>query len=252
MKFNSNDNKRNQSDDNVIKNRFVFNVKNNQTLLLTHLDLYISDAGAKANNYVLPAEFFVEVSQDGTNYERVKHQNVSTPTEVGTFESNTLKQTSGLADVQGNTDVKTLRINFEPILAKYIKFQWKPRPVAENNNAQSNSHYSWLLREVRFYSVSEQLETLKQTYLVKETEKTNILDKLTTLIDYYKNLTDTSTNRYAVVIEKSKQLSNQLTNQKELLKSQKPEIFKAKYFKIHWISERIWKWFNKSKFTKFK
>ncbi|UWV79987.1 hypothetical protein NW072_02470 [Mycoplasmopsis felis] len=96
---NSNDNKRNQSDDNVIKNRFVFNVKNNQTLLLTHLDLYISDAGAKANNYVLPAEFFVEVSQDGTNYERVKHQNVSTPTEVGTFESNTLKQTSGLADV---------------------------------------------------------------------------------------------------------------------------------------------------------
>ncbi|WAM01242.1 hypothetical protein NWE60_01040 [Mycoplasmopsis felis] len=81
-------------------------------------------------------------------------------------------------------------------------------------------------REVRFYSVSEQLETLKQTYLVKETEKTNILDKLTTLIDYYKNLTDTSTNRYAVVIEKSKQLSNQLTNQKELLKSQKPEIFK--------------------------
>lgn len=65
---------------------------------------------------------------------------------------------------------------------------------------------------MRFYSVNEQLETLKQTYLVKETEKTNILDKLTTLIDYYKNLTDTSTNRYAVVIEKSKQLSNQLTN----------------------------------------
>ncbi|MCU9931223.1 hypothetical protein NW733_00270 [Mycoplasmopsis felis] len=58
------------------------------------------------------------------------------------------------------------------------------------------------LREVRFYSVNEQLETLKQTYLVKETEKTNILDKLTTLVDYYKNLTDTSTNRYAVVIEK--------------------------------------------------
>ncbi|WXA52347.1 hypothetical protein RRG58_05005 [Mycoplasmopsis cynos] len=224
---NSNDNKRNQSDDNVIKNRFVFNVKNNQTLLLTHLDLYISDAGTKANNYVLPAEFFVEVSQDGTNYERVKHQNVSRPTEVGTFESNTLKHTSGLADVQGSTDVKTLRMNFEPILAKYIKFQWKPRPVVENNNAQSNSHYSWGLAEVRFYSVSEQLETLKQTYLVKETEKTNILDKLTTLIDYYKNLTDTSTNRYAVVIEKSKQLSNQLTNQKELLKSQKPETFKA-------------------------
>ncbi|MCU9938805.1 hypothetical protein NWQ34_04215 [Mycoplasmopsis felis] len=83
---------------------------------------------------------------------------------------------------------------------------------------------------MRFYSVSEQLETLKQTYLVKETEKTNILDKLTTLIDYYKNLTDTSTNRYAVVIEKSKQLSNQLTNQKELLKSQKPEIFKSEIF----------------------
>ncbi|MCU9937519.1 hypothetical protein NW731_03580 [Mycoplasmopsis felis] len=82
------------------------------------------------------------------------------------------------------------------------------------------------IREVRFYSVNEQLETLKQTYLVKETEKTNILDKLTTLVDYYKNLTDTSTNRYAVVIEKSKQLSNQLTNQKELLKSQNPETFK--------------------------
>ncbi|UWW00787.1 hypothetical protein NW064_06405 [Mycoplasmopsis felis] len=80
---------------------------------------------------------------------------------------------------------------------------------------------------MRFYSVNEQLETLKQTYLVKETEKTNILDKLTTLVDYYKNLTDTSTNRYAVVIEKSKQLSNQLTNQKELLKSQNPETFKA-------------------------
>ncbi|UWV84186.1 hypothetical protein [Mycoplasmopsis felis] len=105
---------------------------------------------------------------------------------------------------------------------------------------------------MRFYSVNEQLETLKQTYLVKETEKTNILDKLTTLVDYYKNLTDTSTNRYAVVIEKSKQLSNQLTNQKELLKSQNPETFKGKYFKIHWISERIWKWFNKIKFTKFK
>ncbi|WP_322910682.1 hypothetical protein [Mycoplasmopsis felis] len=214
------------TDQSNLKNQFVYQVKNNEQVLINGLILNIreTDINNGLGGLVIPEEIRISVSQDGQNFTPVQHQDKIFHSDFGLSggTNNVILQTYFNTR---ETSIKAVTINFEPTFAKYIKFQWKPRSRTGSNN--QIEHYSWEISEIEFNDITDKdLDKLKNTYINKTTEKENILTKLENSLNYYKQLTDVSSKRYKFVIETAKNLSNSFTLNKEFIKSLNINEFK--------------------------
>ncbi|UWV85252.1 hypothetical protein NW066_00660 [Mycoplasmopsis felis] len=214
------------TDQSNLKNQFVYQVKNNDQVLINGLVLNIRESSEQTGlgGLVIPEEIIISVSQDGQNFTPVKHQDKISHLDFGNSAgtNNSVLQTYFITR---ENSIKAVTINFEPVFAKYIKFQWKPR--LRNNNNNRIEHFSWEISEIEFNDITDKdLDKLKNTYINKTTEKENILTKLENSLNFYKQLTDVSSNRYKFVIQTAKNLSNSFTLNKEFIKSLNINEFK--------------------------
>ncbi|WP_036430155.1 hypothetical protein [Mycoplasmopsis felis] len=216
------------TDQSNLKNQFVYQVKNNEQVLINGLILNIreTDINNGLGGLVIPEEIRISVSQDGQNFTPVQHQDKISHNDFGLSggTNNAILQT------YFNTreiSIKAVTINFEPTFAKYIKFQWKPRSRTGSNN--QIEHYSWEISEIEFQDLNNKdLDALKKEYITKTKQQDKIIEKLKKLIEYYADLTDTNSKRYSFIKLQANDLKDELNAQKDYLKILDAEKFKNK------------------------
>ncbi|WP_322908911.1 hypothetical protein [Mycoplasmopsis felis] len=216
------------TDQSNLKNQFVYQVKNNEQVLINGLILNIreTDINNGLGGLVIPEEIRISVSQDGQNFTPVQHQDKISHNDFGLSggPNNAILQTYFITR---EISIKAVTINFEPTFAKYIKFQWKPRSRTGSNN--QIEHYSWEISEIEFQDLNNKdLDALKKEYITKTKQQDKIIEKLTNLIEYYTNLTDTNSKRYSFIKLQANDLKDELNAQKDYLKILDAEKFKNK------------------------
>ncbi|WP_322912564.1 hypothetical protein [Mycoplasmopsis felis] len=236
------------TDQSSLLNEFVFKVKDNNIALINGVVVNIRTTALvrTGNNnskegglggLVIPENIRILVSEDGENFIPVKHQDKVNHKDFGESSSTTTTNTNENNDynnkqlqkyfVTRSDSVLALTISFEPTFAKYIKFQWDPR--AKDDSATQKEHYSWEISEIEFQDLNNKdLDALKKEYITKTKQQDKIIKKLTKLIEYYADLTDTNSKRYSFIKLQANDLKDELNAQKDYLKILDAEKFKNK------------------------
>ncbi|WP_326494969.1 hypothetical protein [Mycoplasmopsis felis] len=235
------------TDQSSLLNEFVFKVKDNNIALINGVVVNIrttalvrNENNSKAGGLgglVIPENIRILVSEDGENFIPVKHQDKVNHKDFGESSSTTTTNTNENNNynnkqlqkyfVTRSASVLAVTISFEPTFAKYIKFQWDPR--AKDDSATQKEHYSWEISEIEFQDLNNKdLDALKKEYITKTKQQDKIIEKLTKLIEYYADLTDTNSKRYSFIKLQANDLKDELNAQKDYLKILDAEKFKNK------------------------
>lgn len=222
---------------------FVFNVNNDENVLISQLNIYIKAANS-LGGLVLPEEMRIQVSEDGVNFKDVKHQDKINFADFGSHNGTALNSSEYTSLDNDSQGVKLVTIHFEPSFAKFIKFKWVPRSYTSGNLR----HYPIQLPELEFYDITNKdIEVLKNEFISFTNQKTEILNNLKTKNEVFASFTDTNTKKYSIVISKAQELKNEIQNREsELLNlpnhrfKNEIELLEAKFKKV--IDE-----FNKAK-----
>lgn len=202
------------TDQSNYNNQFTLNVLNNQSVLINQLDLNMWKQDNHFGGFVLPEEIVIETSIDGTTYTPVNKQDKKMYSDFGQHDNNSKELPQQFRTQVGSSQVWKVTINFEPTLAKYIRYKWKPR-VKQDNPLQ---HYANAISELQFFALNNSnLAELKQQNVDYSKHKEDVLDTFQKTIDVFANLVDTTTNKYASTIRSAKKLKASFEVQKNQL-----------------------------------
>lgn len=202
------------TDQSSYKNQFTLNVLNNQSVLINQLDLNMWKQDNHFGGFVLPEEIVIETSIDGTTYTPVSKQDKKMYSDFGQHQDNSKDLPQQFRTQVGSSQVWKVTINFEPTLAKYIRYKWKPRKKQDN----PLQHYANAITELQFFALNNSnLAELKQQNVDYSKHKEDVLDTFQKTIDVFANLVDTTTNKYASTIRSAKKLKASFEVQKNQL-----------------------------------
>ncbi|WP_322935300.1 hypothetical protein RRG40_02080 [Mycoplasmopsis felis] len=214
---------------------FVFNVNNDENVLISQLNIYIKAANS-LGGLVLPEEMKIQVSVDGVNFKDVERQDKINFADFGSHNGTALNSSEYTSLDNDSQGVKLVAIHFEPSFAKFIKFKWVPRSYASGNLR----HYPVQFPELEFYDITNKdIEALKNEFISFTNQKTEILNNLRSKNEVFASFTDTNTKKYSIVISKAQELKNQIQNREsELLNlpnhrfKNEIELLEAKFKKV--------------------